>query len=158
MNYFSTEKTFYIANDKYIDFNESDFKRFVSRIDFTPTCWFWTCKPDNGYGRFWLNRKSQLAHRIAYLIWHGEIPKEKQLDHLCRNRNCINPAHLEPVSIKENVLRGEGITAQNARKTHCKMNHELTQSNLYSSKRGSRVCAKCQLIRLNKWRSGEHND
>lgn len=158
MNYFSTEKTSYIANDQYIDFNKSDFERFVSRINFTPTCWFWTFKSDNGYGRFWLNRKSELAHRIAYLIWQGEIPTEKQLDHLCRNRNCINPAHLEPVSIKENVLRGQGITAQNAQKTHCKLGHELIESNLYASKRGNRVCAKCQLSRLRKWRSGGKNE
>ena len=158
MNNFSTKNLIAVASDSNINFNKADLQRFVSKIVFTQDCWVWTDKPDNGYGRFWLNRKSELAHRFAYLIWAGPIPSDKQLDHLCRNRGCVNPEHLEPVSIAENVLRGEGLSAKNARKTHCKMGHELAGNNLHLLKRGGRVCKKCQLVRLQKWQRGKIND
>lgn len=152
----STQIPIAIAIDTNIKFSKADLERFTSKIVFTEQCWVWTDKPDNGYGRFWLNKKSELAHRFSYLIWVGSIPLDKQLDHLCRNRGCVNPKHLEPVSIAENVLRGEGLSAKNARKTHCKMGHELTGDNLHLLKRGGRVCKKCQLARLQKWQRGQN--
>jgi hypothetical protein len=73
----------------------------------------------------------------------GPIPEGKQLDHLCRNRACINPEHLEPVTAKENILRGESFSAKNARKTHCIHGHELSGDNLRILKHG-RVCLECR--------------
>jgi hypothetical protein len=117
-------------------------------------CWLWTGKLDNGYGRFWLNNRTDLAHRVAWILAHGDIPAGLQIDHVCRNRACVNPAHLEPVTLKTNVLRGEGISARNARKTHCaKEGHELAGDNLYISPRGHRECVACQRQRVRDWRA-----
>lgn len=135
--------------------NDAELSRFQSKY-LVPTdnslCWQWLGKLDNGYGRFWLQGKLKLAHRIAWEQVNGPVPDKKHLDHLCRNRGCVNPDHLEPVTIGENVLRGEGYSAINARKTHCKNGHELSGDNLYNIKRGGRTCGICQLGRLRKWR------
>ena len=85
--------------------NHEVIQRFFKKVEKTPKCWNWTGCLVNGYGQFFLGKK-QYAHRISYSILHGEIPKGKCLDHLCRNRKCVNPNHLEPVSYKENIIRG----------------------------------------------------
>lgn len=95
----------------------------------------------NGYGRVGY----KMAHRIVYEQEVGAIPDGLQIDHLCRNRWCVNVEHLEPVTIAENVLRGEGITAINARKTHCIHGHEFTEKNTYvrpdrTNHRDCRIC------------------
>lgn len=134
----------------------SDIARFKAKILDISTnekCWVWKNRLDNGYGRFWWNNQTTLAHRFSYLFFIGEIPADRQLDHLCRNRACVNPAHLEPVDIKTNVLRGVGVTAQNANKSECLRGHKLDGANLYQSKRNTRVCAECQRFRLKEWRA-----
>jgi len=138
----------------YFSISQSDLERFESKFVRVSEsqCWPWTGRLDNGYGRFWLNNRTALAHRIAYLIVNGTIPKSLHLDHLCRNRACVNPKHLEPVDIKTNVLRGFGLSAENARKTHCKNGHPLNEDNLYKMSRKTRVCRICQNNRLKKWR------
>jgi len=76
----------------------------------------------------------------------GPIPDGKQLDHLCRNHACVNPSHLEVVSGRENVVRGIGPTAKNAKKTHCVNGHALTPENLYRhSPAGGRKCKACAI-------------
>lgn len=131
-----------------------DRERFESKYVVLPSgCWQWTGKLDNGYGRFWLRGKTELAHRISWLVHRGPLPDgTPHLDHLCRNRWCVNPDHLEPVTIGENVLRGEGLSATNARKTRCKRDHPLEGENLAVDANGARVCVTCRRERLRKWR------
>lgn len=132
-----------------------DLLRFSSKIIYLPSgCHQWTGRLDSGYGRFWCNGKTLLAHRVAWELDHGPVPAGLQLDHLCRNRGCVNPVHLEPVSLKTNVLRGAGITATNLKKTHCVRGHPLAGSSLYVTKSGHRTCRTCAVGRTRDWRMG----
>lgn len=106
-------------------------------------CWIYTGPiSQGGYGRL----GKEYAHRIMYEAIHGEIPPGLDIDHLCRNRRCCNPQHLEAVTRRENLLRGMGWTAINARKTHCKRGHEFTDENTRHDGRG-RQCRACDQIR-----------
>lgn len=107
-------------------------------------CWLWRGVTTGGYGYMDIRGQRFLAHRVAYTLFVGAIPKGKQLDHLCRVRHCINPAHLEVVTSRENVLRGEGISAQNARKTHCKNGHPFSAENTRNRPDGRRRCRECE--------------
>lgn len=112
-------------------------------------CWTWLGATSRGYGYFSPDRKAGkqgLAHRWVYQALIGPIPPGATLDHLCRNRACVNPAHLEAVTVKENVLRGVGHSAQNARKTHCLRGHLLSGENLYLNN-GQRHCRACRAAR-----------
>lgn len=94
----------------------------------TDSCWVWDGAIQGaGYGTAWDKRirKIKLAHRLVYELLVGPIPDGLTLDHLCRNRACVNPEHLEPVSMKENVLRGISPSAQKARQVLCIRGHEL---------------------------------
>jgi hypothetical protein len=119
-------------------------ERFWSRVDKSGNCWLWTGgRTSEGYGRFWLNGKSVLAHRVAYALAHGKLPSDGyQLDHTCRVRICVR--HLEPVTIRENLMRGSTTQAAiNAAKTHCKQGHEFTDANTYRAPDGQRMCREC---------------
>ena len=120
--------------------------RFWAKVDRSGDCWEWTAgKNVGGYGRFTLTGSDTnvAAHRYAYEDELGPIPEGMDLDHLCRNRACVRPSHLEPVTNKVNVLRGVAPTADNARKTHCPEGHEYSPENtrIY---RGYRYCRTCQ--------------
>lgn len=107
-------------------------------------CWEWTgWLTPKGYGQITRTKKTMLVHRYVYELAIGDIPKGLQLDHLCRNRKCCNPAHLEPVTPKENCMRGEGIPAINAAKTSCPHGHEYTAENTVRAKDGRRICRAC---------------
>jgi len=108
-------------------------------------CWHWKgALTDRGYPSFWFDGRVDYAHRFAYLKFVGEIPAGKQIDHLCRNRDCVNPRHLEVVTQRVNMLRGECPSAVNARRTHCIRGHKLSGRNLYVTPTGKRQCRECR--------------
>lgn len=99
----------------------------------------------DGYGMFTWLRKQWLVHRLAYALAEGPIPDGYTIDHLCRVRACVNPPHLEPVTIRVNTLRGDTINADHTSRTHCPKGHELAGGNLRPSqlRRGWRACLTC---------------
>lgn len=126
-------------------------ERFQEKIKVNPDtgCWEWTGYRDPaGYGRIRRGGTVAYVHRVAREIHRGPIPAGLQLDHLCRVRHCANPDHLEPVTARENILRGEGQAAVNAAKTHCAQGHALSGENLYIHPgRGFRLCRACRRAR-----------
>lgn len=126
------------------------YEKFWRQVQKSEGCWLWLGKRDQkGYGTVRWKQQQKGAHRVSYEALVGPIPEGLTLDHLCRVRNCVNPAHLEPVTHRENVLRGTSIMAVNSRKTHCLRGHELTPENIYvcSSQPTSRRCKTCHLQR-----------
>jgi len=108
-------------------------------------CWIWTAWLSDGYGLIKNDGRTIIAHRLAYELYKGPIPDGLELDHLCRNRCCVNPDHLEPVTRQANILRGMGLCAENAKKTHCSNGHPYDEKNTYVRKRvsGGRACRTC---------------
>lgn len=119
-------------------------------------CWLWAKgKHKNGYGQFSLGHLNLLAHRVAYELSVGPIPENYYLDHLCRVRDCVNPTHLEPVTLGQNVLRGVGITALNALKTHCNHGHPFNEENTRITSEGDRECVSCRRDILHRFRNNQ---
>lgn len=111
-------------------------------------CWLWTAAVNlDGYGRFETSTGPQRIHRLAHEWLIGPIPEGLTVDHLCRVRHCVRPDHLEAVTNRVNVLRGFGITAAAARKTHCPQGHPYAGANLYVSPKGRRYCRLCARAR-----------
>lgn len=96
-----------------------------------------------GYGHLGVDGKFPKAHRLSYEHYVGPIPDGLDLDHLCRNRWCVNPDHLEPVSRRENLLRGDTIPAHEARRIHCPKGHPYDDKNTHIDTRGKRACRQC---------------
>lgn len=120
--------------------------RFWAMVKMGDDCWEWQGYVNaKGYGRFSPRPGVTVqAHRFAYQLDHGEIPDSLQLDHLCRNRRCVRPIHLEPVTNRTNVLRGEGFAAVNAEKAVCVNGHPFTDANTVLDRRGWRRCLICK--------------
>lgn len=134
----------------------SEVDRFWSKVDKSGDCWLWTGGTKNGYGCFYVwdgtTDRCVQAHRYAYELEHGAIPDGMTLDHLCHtaaiercrdgsacpHRGCVNPAHLEPVSLPDNIRRGG-----NGTKTHCKRGHEFTPENTGRTSAEGRYCRAC---------------
>ena len=125
------------------------FKRKVSWVPRTDKCWLWTGHKNNrGYGVFWDGARRIYAHRYAYELFVGPIPEGLELDHLCRTPACVRPTHLEPVTHRENGLRGFSPMADQARQTECIRGHSLgADGDVYVTKRGRRQCRECRRIR-----------
>ncbi len=91
-------------------------ERFFSKVNKTDECWVWvSCFDRKGYGRFWKDGRNAHAHRVAYELLVAPLTREQHLDHLCRNTSCVNPAHLEPVSLMENVAREDHLLGKRCR-------------------------------------------
>ncbi len=124
--------------------NETTIARFLPKIEIMDSgCWEWRACISNGYPQFMVDKKLVGAHRYSYELFREKIPAGLQIDHLCRNKICVNPEHLEVVTNRENVLRGIGVTANNARKTHCPQGHPYDNKNTYINPDGQRLCRIC---------------
>jgi hypothetical protein len=126
---------------------------FWRHVDKSGSCWEWTgSKSIYGYGV--VTRQTNhvvrhfMAHRVAYEMAKGPMPPGLVTDHLCRNTLCVRPDHLEAVTDRVNILRGVGVSAIQARRTHCPKGHEYTGQR---AKRGERVCVECVRIKNLKW-------
>lgn len=124
-------------------------KRFTQKVEITPTCWNWkACITKDGYGYFRTENGMSFAHRVAYEHHHGiKIKSGLEIDHLCRNRKCVNPAHLEVVTKYENWIRGFSFSKINKMKTHCLRGHPLSGDNLGVGNKRPRVCKACDRLR-----------
>lgn len=128
-------------------------ERCIERIP-ESGCWIWMgALTNNGYGRAKRNGKTVVAHRVVHEALAGNIDEGMTLDHLCRVRCCVNPAHMEVVTPRVNVLRGETVTAKNAAKTHCKRGHPLEGDNLFVRKDGRRRCRACERASQKRFKS-----
>lgn len=127
-----------------------EIQNFLNKIRLSNGCWDWVASLSvKGYGLFKLNGKTVKAHRVSYELFKGEIPKGLQIDHLCRNRKCVNPSHLEAVTARINVLRGETITAKAFRTTKCPLGHPYSMYNTWFDNRGHRNCKICKTEKRN---------
>ncbi len=126
--------------------------RISSRIqvELPSECWLWTgAKTPNGYAKAWFSGRLRLVHRELFERQYGPIPAGLELDHLCRVRHCVNPKHLEPVTRRENQLRGNGVGGRHARQTHCSRGHAFTEANTLrvSTRPNTRQCRICYALR-----------
>ena len=127
-------------------------RRFWDKAVLYPDgCWVWTAALNNeGYAAFTMGGRS-LAHRIAYEELVGPIPEGMVLDHVCRTRSCVNPAHLEPVTQSENLLRGNTANARKSAQLSCIHGHEFTDENTYIKPNGTRACRECDRTRSREY-------
>lgn len=131
--------------------NERELSRMLSHIcvDESTGCWRWEASTSHdGYGRMVVGsrltkRHWKYTHRLMFEHFYGDVPYGLVLDHLCKNRACCNPSHLEAVSQRENLLRGDGVTADRAAQTHCVRGHEFTPENTRIASNGCRKCRAC---------------
>ncbi len=114
-----------------------------NKIEKTDTCWNWKGDTWSGYGKIRIKSKNYRVHRLVYELLVGQIPTGLELDHRCRNRKCVNPEHLEPVTHAVNMERGMPFRKQ---RTHCNQGHELTEDNIVRKKYKNHgtVCRICK--------------
>jgi hypothetical protein len=146
---------------------EKDRKRFMDKVNVNPEtgCWEWTASTSSGgYGMFALSRTQFMAHRVSYELHIGLIPEGLTLDHTCHDpkvchpedhnacphRRCVNPEHLEPITMKENARRGRTFQAENLAKTECPSGHPYDEENT-KWYQGRRYCRACHKVHSREW-------
>lgn len=126
-------------------------ERIKGRCEVAGDCWLWTgAALPKGYGRVKVPRgRVAYTHRVMWAWANGRDPGDLVIDHLCRNPACCNPAHLEAVTVRVNLLRGDTVTARNAAKTHCPAGHPYEAGNLerHFLRKGQRLCVACARAR-----------
>lgn len=124
---------------------KTSLQKVWAKVDKTETCWLWTgAKSRSGYGHVVYAAKHWPAHRLIYELEVGPIPEGLQLDHLCRERRCVRPDHLEPVTAAENTRRAVAFRTPPPPKSHCPHGHAYTDENLIADPRGRRLCRACK--------------
>jgi hypothetical protein len=138
--------------DQFGTIEERLWKRY--EVDGETGCWNWTGAISNrSYGSIYFEGRMQKAHRVMWRLERGEVPEGLDLDHLCRNRLCINPAHLEPVTRSEN-LRRSPLMDRHSGRTHCIRGHGFTAENTrLKPGNGHRVCKTCMRMHIRNWRA-----
>lgn len=142
--------------------NERELSRFEAKFSVDASgCWLWNgAKNNDGYGRFHAEggrrAKMWMAHRIAYTHWVGDIADNLQLDHLCRNPSCVNPKHLEPVTLIQNVQRGK-LGVLKTPTTHCANGHAYDDENSYYSTQDRWQRRQCRTCKREWMRRKRHN-
>jgi hypothetical protein len=128
-------------------------ERFLNKVARNDSgCWEWAgYRTPDGYGRFQVD-SSRLAHRVAYELFVGPIDDGMEIDHLCKNRGCVNPEHLEQVSRHENIARSDAGKHQRE-KLSCPQGHPYSGDNLYLTPDGKRVCRICQRAAVRRYRA-----
>ena len=130
--------------------NKMQLKNFWSKVNKTESCWIWLGGTKRGYGKILTGKKQSRAHRVSFEIHKGPILEGLVIDHICRNKLCVNPDHLRQVTIAQNTIENSNSTgALNKYKTHCVRGHEFNQKNTYLIRRKngiSRMCRKCNAL------------
>lgn len=138
----------------------TNLERLLDKVMPVPECgcWLWLGSTNgNGYGNFSYQGRTRNAHRVSYELHYGSIPEGMEIDHKCRMRCCVNPAHLEPVTHAENMRRSpDAAPAVYRNKTHCPNGHPYVGENLYRYK-GKRHCRTCLVKRTREWRATKRN-
>ena len=136
---------------------DAELARFKSKTVENPAgCWLWQGPLDkDGYGSFFFRRRPRRAHRVGYFLRHGPIPSGMVVNHTCRNRHCVNPQHLQMVTVTENVMKDStSLPYLNSQKTHCKKGHPFDRK--YGNQRYCSICQAAKTKRLRaKWRAEE---